>query len=118
MSLITQYYMRYLTAFSSVPVADLFDYGVLVQSGYFIIPKKLELLARWSRIVGDSANLGANKESADEYACGAAWYIRGHNLKLIFDVTRVNGAPINDSALNILRGDDGWLYRTNFQWKF
>jgi hypothetical protein len=35
----------------------LFDFGTMVQGGYFIIPKKLEIAARWSFIRGNSGNI-------------------------------------------------------------
>lgn len=117
-SLITEYLFRRLAGFSGAAVPALSDHGMILQTGYFIVPHKLELLARWSRIVGNSGTLGATWQSADEVAGGLAWYIHGHNLKIVFDATRLNGAPISDSSLNILPGDDGWLYRTQFQFKF
>ncbi len=117
-SLITEYLFRQISGFAGAPVTDLFDHGLIVQSGYFIVPHKLELLARWSRIIGDSGTLGARDESADEIGAGVVWFIRGQNMKITFDATHLNGAPISDSALNILPGDDGWLYRTQFQFKF
>ncbi len=117
-SLITEYLFRHISGFSGVPVADLFDHGLIVQTGYFILPHRLELLARWSRIIGNSGTLGARNESADEIGAGVVWFIRDHNMKLTFDATNLNGAPINDGALNIRPGDDGWLYRTQFQFKF
>jgi hypothetical protein len=46
-----------------VPAAALFpdhsllDYGMNLQGGYFIIPKKLELVARWSWVRGDSGDI-------------------------------------------------------------
>ena len=82
------------------------------------MPGRLEVLARWSRLFGDSATLGAGTESADEVAGGVVWYIRGHNLRITFDATRLNGAPIRSSTLNIFPGDDGWLLRSQFQFKF
>jgi hypothetical protein len=39
------------------PDKALIDYGTQLQAGYFIIPKKLELVARWSWIRGDSGDL-------------------------------------------------------------
>ncbi|MBI1915572.1 MAG: hypothetical protein HYS12_12690 [Planctomycetes bacterium] len=35
----------------------LVDYGTLVQGGYFVIPKKLELVARYSVVRGESGNI-------------------------------------------------------------
>jgi hypothetical protein len=49
---------------------------------------------------------------------GIAWYIRGHHLKLVFDATHLNGAPLSVGALNIRLGDEGWLYRTQLQFMF
>lgn len=118
LSFITDYYFRSLSEFAGAAVPDLYDHGFLLQLGYFVVPARFELLARWSRVVGDSGTLGLLRQSADEVAGGAVWYIRGHNLRLTFDVTHVNGAPINSSTLNMLPGDDGWLFRTQFQWRF
>jgi hypothetical protein len=39
------------------PDKALIDYGTQLQAGYFIIPKKLELVARWAWIRGDSGDL-------------------------------------------------------------
>jgi hypothetical protein len=117
-SVIAEYYFRNLSRFSGAPVADLFDHGFLLHTGYFVVPKHLELLARWSRVVGNSGTLGAATESADEVAAGIVWYIRGHNLKLTFDATHLNGAPVSSRPMNILPGDAGWLFRSQFQLKF
>lgn len=114
-SLSSEYYFRNLTDFSGATVPDLFDHGFLLQGGYFIVPEKFELFTRWSRIVGDSGTLGLTEQSADEVAGGAAWWIKGRNLKLLFDVTRVNSSPVNDSAVGFMPGDDGMLYRTQLQ---
>lgn len=113
-SLLTEFFFRHLYEFNG-GVPSLCDHGFLLQTGYFIIPKKLELLARWSRIVGDSGTLGRNDHSLDEVAGGIAWYIKGANAKIVFDVSHFNGAPINDTALNIRPGDAGWLFRTQLQ---
>lgn len=117
-SLSTEYYFRNLSSFSGGSVPELTDHGFLVQSGYFVVPKKLELFTRWSRIVGDSGTLGVSDQSVDEVAGGVAWWIKGRNLKLLFDVTRLNGSPVSDSALGFRPTDDGLLYRTQLQFLF
>ena len=114
----SEYYFRALNNFAGAPVPGLFDHGFLLQTGYFIFPETLELAARWSRINGDSGTLGVTNQSADEVAAAIIWYIRGHNAKLTFDATYLNGAPLRDSALNILPGDAGWLFRTQLQLRF
>jgi hypothetical protein len=80
--------------------------------------RKLELLARWSRIVGDSGTLGLTDESSDEVSGGIAWYLKGHTAKFIFDVMHLNGSTVTDNRLNVVAGDVGWLYRTQFQLDF
>jgi hypothetical protein len=118
LTLIGDVYFRRLSRFSGAPVDDLLDHGVMLQTGYFIVPRSIELLARWSSVVGDSGTLGLTDRSADEIAGGITWFIRGHDAKITFDATHLNGAPIRDTALNILPGDSGWLYRTQFQLRF
>jgi hypothetical protein len=39
------------------PDKALFDYGMSLQGGYFLIPKRLEVVARWSWINGDSGDI-------------------------------------------------------------
>ena len=106
-SLLTEFFFRSMSSFNGGAVPALFDHGFLVQSGYFVVPKKLEFFGRWSRVVGDSGTLGQFDQSFDEVAGGVAWYIRGQNVRFVFDVSHLNGAPINDAALNIRPRDAG-----------
>ena len=99
-------------------VPDLLDDGFVLQAGYFVIPDKLELLARWSRINGDSGTLGLTDQSSDEFGVGFGWYFKGHNAKLTLDASRFTGAPVSSSRLDLLPGDAGWLFRTQFQIAF
>jgi hypothetical protein len=49
------------TAVSLFPQGiGIIDYGTTVQAGYFVIPKKLELAARYSWIRGESGNINGN----------------------------------------------------------
>ncbi len=118
LSFIAEYYWRYLTNFRGGSVPNLIDHGYVLQTGYFICPQKLELLVRWARIVGDSGTLGRLDQSSDEVAAGFAWYIKGHNAKLVFDATHHNGASITESRTDVVAGDIGWLFRTQFQLAF
>ncbi len=113
-----EYYFRNVSGFQGASVPDLYDHGFWCQLGYFIVPNKLQLLARWSRVAGDSGTLGVTQQSTDEIAGGLAWYFHGNHAKLVCDVTRLNGAPINSSALDVTPGDHGWLYRTQIQFSF
>lgn len=52
--------ITYFDAFNNsslFPNKPLIDYGMTLQGGYFIVPKKLELVARWSFISGDSGDI-------------------------------------------------------------
>ena len=117
-SVTSEYYFRYVDGFQGGSVPALFDHGFWLQAGKFLVPRKLELLSRWSRVVGSSGTLGRENQSADEIAGGFAWYFRDQQAKLTCDVTHVNGAPISSSALDMFPGDIGWLFRTQIQFAF
>ncbi|HLO24881.1 MAG TPA: porin [Geobacteraceae bacterium] len=61
--------------------------GFYAQAGYFIIPKQLELAARYSY-------LDANRDAANslwiETQGAVSWYINKHNLKLQADITNIH----------------------------
>ena len=111
-SFTSEYYFRNINGFEGGSLPDLFDHGFWLQSGYFLIPRKLEALARWSRVVGKSGTLGAFEQSSDERAGGLVWYFRRHSAKLTFDGTYIDSAPINSFALDMTPGATGWLWRT------
>lgn len=117
-SITSEYYFRWIDEFVGDAIPALFDHGFWLQAGKFIVPGKLELITRWSRVVGDSGTLGATVESADEVAGGWVWYFNGQNARLTFDATHLNGAPISASSLDIFPGDRGWLFRTQIQLAF
>ena len=117
-SFTSEYYFRNINGFGGGSLPDLFDHGFWLQSGYFLIPRKLEALARWSRVVGNSGTLGGIDQSSDERAGGLVWYFRRHSAKLTFDGTYIDGAPINSFALDMAPGATGWLWRTQLQFSF
>jgi hypothetical protein len=117
-SVIAEYYWRCIANFSGGDVPGLSDHGFNLQYGQFVVPSKLELLTRWSRIAGDSETLGTTRHSTDEVAVGAAWYLNGHNAKFTLDVSRVNGMPLSSPRLDMLPGSEGWLLRTQLQFGF
>src|SRR5204862_1914139 len=49
-----------LTNVGLFPSHALLDYGMMLQGGYFIIPKKFEIAARWSWLRGESGNIRGN----------------------------------------------------------
>lgn len=113
-----EYYFRHVGNFEGGTQNGLFDHGFLLQTGYFVLPKRLELLARWSRVQGNSSTLGTDERSSDERAAGAVWYFRDHSAKLTVDLTYLDGAPINSFSLDVDRGMRGWLTRTQLQFSF
>jgi hypothetical protein len=117
-SVTSEYYFRNISGFQGDELPNLFDHGLWLEVGKFVIPQKLELLARWSRVVGSSGTLGVDNLSDDEIAGGLTWYFREQNAKLVVDVTRLDGSPVNSSALDISRGATGWLARTQMQFAF
>jgi hypothetical protein len=117
-SMTMEYYFRTIDDLHGSNVSNLFDHGFWFQTGKFIIPRKLQLISRWSRVQGDSGSLGRDDRSSDEVAGGMVWYFRDQHAKLTFDVTHLNGAPIDSRALGISPGDIGWLYRTQLQVAF
>jgi hypothetical protein len=114
-SLIAEHHWRSLSQFSGGSVPDLGDNGLLLQSGYFLIPRRLELLARWSRVVGNSGTLGLADQKTDEIGTGAVWFIKVNEVKYTMDVSWIDGVPTNSPRLSLLPGDEGWLMRSQLQ---
>jgi hypothetical protein len=95
-----------------VPYGKLFQHGYYVEAGFFVIPQRLELNAHYSRVSGEFA-------TRNEYTGGFRWYFhQGENLHFTFDVTAVDGSPLNNTGSDILVGDDGVLFRGQFQGTF
>ncbi len=117
-SVTSEYYFRNIGGFQGDTLPGLFDHGFSVDVGYFVIPQKMELLARWSRVVGNSGTLGVGDRSADERSLGGVWYFRRHAAKLTVDATYLDGAPIDAFSLDIFPGQAGWLMRTQLQFSF
>jgi len=95
-----------------LPVRDLFQRGFYVEGGHFLVPHRLDANARYSQVSGIFGN-------ASEYAAGMNWYPKGStDIKISFDVTYLDGSPLQNSASDILAGDAGVLFRTQFQAEF
>lgn len=95
-----------------LPVTSLFQHGYYVEGGRFLIAKKLDWNLRYSHVSGEYGD-------ASEYAAGINWYPTETNkLKITFDVTALDGSPLLNRSSDILVGDDGYLFRTQFQAEF
>lgn len=113
-----EFYFRSTGEFEGAPVAQLNDHGFWLQVGKFLVPRRWQVLSRWSRVVGTSGSLGAVHESTEEIALGLAHYFEKQNAKLVFDATYLNGSPISSPTLDISPRDEGFLYRTQLQFSF
>ena len=101
-----------LVADAPLPRREIYQRGFYVEGGTFIIPKKLDVNFRYSEVKGI-----VNR--ASEYAGGFNLYpLDTHKMKFSFDVTVLDGSPLNNSASEILVGDDGVLFRAQFQTEF
>jgi Phosphate-selective porin O and P len=88
------------------------QYGYYSEGGYFLIPNKLDANLRYSQV---ASSLG----TSSEYAVGFNWYpLARPQVKISFDVTSLDGSPLQNTTSDILVGDDGTLFRSQFQAEF
>ncbi len=105
-------WLKEIRADGPLPVDDLSQTGFYIEGGTFIVPRILDVNFRYSEVDGLFGR-------ATEYAFGLNCYpLNRHTLKLTFDVTILDGSPLNNTASDILVGDDGVLFRTQFQAEF
>jgi hypothetical protein len=105
-SLNGQYYFRWVGDFDAdgpLPLASTFDNGFELAAGQFVVPKKLVLYARGSKVFGQFAN-------PYEYAGGAKWYfLPTERLWLTGELMRVNKAPYSGAFTPYTAGLNGWV---------
>lgn len=104
-----EYFLRWLTDFNHIggelPVHQLFDHGALLQSGYFVIPGRLEGFVRSSFVTG---HFGGGYEAGG----GLNWYIRGNrDWRMTFEVLNVNRSPAQNLLTGYRAGASGTLYQ-------
>jgi hypothetical protein len=101
-----QYYFRWVNDFEAdgpLPLDSTFDHGFELSTGQFIVPKKLVLYARGSKVFGQFA-------SPYEYAGGAKWYfLPTERLWLTAELMRVHGAPYSGAFTPYTAGMSGWM---------
>lgn len=86
--------------------------GFFVEGGRVIVRDKVDWNVRYSQVSGPFGD-------TSEYGAGVNWYpLDTKKLKLTFDVTQVDGSPLNNTATEFLAGDSGTLFRTQFQAEF
>lgn len=101
-----QYYFRWLNNFEAdgpMPLASTFDHGFELSAGQFVIPKKLVLYARGSKVWGQFAN-------PYEYGVGAKWYLLPtERLWMTGELMKVHGAPYSGAFSPYTAGIRGWV---------
>lgn len=106
------------TSSSGVPFiagkANFFEHAYYGQVGYFVLPKKLELVGRVGTILTEGG-----KDSAEYYTIGANYYLFGHGAKIQSDVTWVpNYAAFSDASSDQVQNTSEIIYRLQLQVKF
>jgi hypothetical protein len=101
-----QYYLRWLSKFVAdgpMPITSTFDHGYELSASYFVIPKKVLVYARGSRVYGQFGN-------SYEYAGGVKWhFLPTERLWFNIELMRVNKAPYTGSFTPYTAGMNGWV---------
>jgi len=101
-----QYFLRWLSDFEAdgpLPLASTFDHGFELSTGKFVVPKKLMLYVRGSKVFGQFAN-------PYEYGGGVKWYfLPTERLWLTGELMRVKGAPYSGAFSPYTAGMSGWV---------
>lgn len=101
-----QYFMRWLNDFEAdgpLPLASTFDHGFEFSTGKFVVPKKLLLYVRGSKVFGQFAN-------PSEYGGGFKWYfLPTERLWMTGEVMRVNRSPYSGAFTPYTAGMNGWM---------
>jgi hypothetical protein len=100
-----QYFLRWLNDFEAdgpLPVASTFDHGFELTAGHFVVPRKLQLHARGSRVEGQFGD-------SSEYGGGGKWYfLPTERLWLTAEVIKVDDAPYSGAFTPYTAGMKGW----------
>jgi len=101
-----QYYFRWLSDFEAdgpLPVASTFDHGFELSAGQFVVPKRLVLYGRGSKVFGQFGD-------PYEYAGGLKWYLLPtERLWITGELMRVQGAPYGGAFTPYTAGMAGWV---------
>jgi hypothetical protein len=101
-----QYYMRWVNDFNAdgpLPLNSMFDHGFELSAGQFVIPQKLVLYARGSKVFGQFAN-------PYEYGAGAKWYmLPTERMWITGELMKVHGVPYSGAFTPYTAGLKGWV---------
>jgi len=100
-----QYFQRWLNDFVAngpLPLASTFDRGFEWTAGQFVIPRKLQLYGRGSRVFGQFRD-------SSEYGGGARWYfLPTERLWLNPELIKVDHVPYSGAFTPYTAGMNGW----------
>jgi hypothetical protein len=100
-----QYFMRWLNDFEAdgpLPLASTFDHGFELTAGHFVVPKRLMLYGRGSKVFGQFGD-------SHEYGGGTKWYfLPTERLWLNAELIRVHRAPYSGAFTPYTAGMKGW----------
>jgi hypothetical protein len=101
-----QYFFRWLNDFEAdgpLPLTSTFDHGGELSASYFVIPQKLIVYGRESRVYGQFGN-------SWEYAGGVKWhFLPTERLWLNAEVMRVHKVPYTGAFTPYNAGLNGWV---------
>ncbi len=101
-----QYFTRWLSDFEAdgpLPLASTFDHGFELSASHFVIPKKLALFGRGSKVFGQFGD-------SHEYAGGLKWFfLPTERLWLSGELMRVEQAPYSGAFTPYTAGMKGWM---------
>ena len=101
-----QYFFRWLNDFEAdgpIPLASTFDHGFELSTGKFVVPKKLLLYVRGSKVFGQFAN-------PYEYGPGFKWYfLPTERLWMTGELMRVYKSPYSGAFTPYTAGMNGWM---------
>ncbi len=113
-SLHSEYFLRWLSDIRGtgpIPQArrNLFDHGVFILGGRFLVPQHHELYLRTSAVYGPFG-------SGSEWGGGWNWFIKKHpNWRCTFDIAHINRSPTEQIRTGYEAGASGFLYRLQIQ---
>lgn len=98
-----------IKADGTLPRDSYIDRGGYIDIGYFVLAEVLEPVIRYSFVDGAYGD-------STEYAAGINYFISPtHKNKLTFDVARIDDSGVSNSGPNYTVGQDGTLYRIQWQ---
>jgi hypothetical protein len=108
---IGQWFQGFRTTGGNLPKENrnIFNNGFTAQSGYFVVPKRFEVLARTSHVFGPQGN-------GSEYSVGCNYFIKGNPFnKISMDFQRVHNVPSFQEFNGYVPGQSGFIGR--LQWE-